>query len=81
MYIIFVVNYVKKLCADLFFECKQLLCMKQQSWSLLVIVLTYIKYFVRNKKKKKYSNFNYKIQIKKERFIYNKGTILYNIRT
>jgi len=47
------------------FECKQLLCMKQQSWSLLVIVLTYIKYFVRNKKKKNYNNLNYKIQIKK----------------
>jgi hypothetical protein len=58
--------------------------MKQQSWSLLVVVLTYIKYFINKEQKKENhnNNFNYKIQIKKEeRFIYNKGTILYNIST
>lgn len=54
--------------------------MKQQSWSLLVIVLTYIKYFVRNKKKKKnYNNLNYKIQIKKRRDLFIIKELFYTI--
>lgn len=55
--------------------------MKQQSWSLLVVVLTYIKYFIRNKKKKinNYNNFNYKIQIKKKRDLFIIKELFYTI--
>lgn len=59
----------------LFSQCRQLLCMKQQSWRLLVSCTNFVNHFVRNKKKKK----NYSKNKKKgERLINNKGTILYN---